>query len=106
MTAEPQTVDRYLRSDLLRTLFGETMLENTLVGIALVMEHRIVWVNDTFARMLGYDRKELIGQSPGMLYPDGPGFELFGVAANPVLKSGQPYVTEQRFKRKDGTLIW
>ena len=106
MSAEPQTVDRYLRSDLLRTLFGETMLENTLVGIALVMEQRIVWVNDTFARMLGYERKGLIGQSPAMLYPDGPGFELFGVAANPVLKSGQPYVTEQRFQCKDGTLIW
>ena len=106
MSTETPTIARQLRSDLLRNLFGETLLENTLVGIALAIDHQLVWVNDTFARMLGYERKELIGQAAAALYPDGQSFELFGAAAYPVLRSGHPYVAEQRLKCKEGSLIW
>ncbi|HKA42452.1 MAG TPA: PAS domain-containing sensor histidine kinase [Burkholderiales bacterium] len=106
MAADTPTVERHTRGDLLRTFFGETMLENALVGMALAIDRKLIWVNNTYARMLGYERKELIGESAAVLYPDDQSFELFGAAAHPVLESGHAYVTEQRLKCKDGSLIW
>ncbi len=107
MTTEaPTTTAQRLRDEFKRTLFEGEVLESTLVGIALAKDLRLLWVNGTFARMLGYERDELIGQHSSLLYPDGKSFEAFGTAAYPLIKPGDPYVTEQQMKRKDGSLIW
>ncbi|MCC7486955.1 MAG: PAS domain-containing sensor histidine kinase [Burkholderiales bacterium] len=106
MTTNPPTIERR-QDEFKRSLFESgTVLESTLVGIALAADRRLAWVNETFARMLGYERAELTGQAAAILYPDGESFELFGAAAYPLLKSGRPYVSEQRLKCKDGSYIW
>jgi PAS domain S-box-containing protein len=106
MSTDVPTIDRR-QDELKRSLFeSDTILESTLVGIVLAVDRRLDWVNETFARMLGYDRNELTGQMSSLLYPDGESFELFGGAAYPLLRSGRPYVSEQRLKRKDGSFIW
>src|SRR5262245_61925574 len=52
-------VDRR-RDDLKRSLFESgTILESTLVGIVLVVDERLAWINETFARLMGYERWEL-----------------------------------------------
>ena len=106
MTTEAPITGHRLRDEVKRTLFEGEVLESTLVGIALAKDLRLLWVNGTFARMLGYEREELIGRHSSMLYPDGKSFEAFGAAAFPLIQPGDPYVTEQQMKRKDGSLIW
>lgn len=106
MTTEAPATDRKLRDELKRTLFEGEVLESALVGIALARDGRLLWVNGTFARMLGYERKELIGQLSSALYPDGKSFEAFGATGYPMIKPGDAYVTEQRMARKDGSHIW
>ncbi len=96
-----------LQDDLRRNIDErEALLQSTLVGITFVIERKQLWFNDTFARMLGYEREELMGESSLMHYPDRASYEAFGAAAYPVLASGRPYVAEQQMKRKDGSLIW
>src|SRR5262249_55560948 len=99
------TIDRR-RDEVRRSLFESgTILESTLVGIVLAVDERLAWINETFARMMGYERRDLTGQTCSMLYPDSEGFELFG-GANALLRSGRPYACEERLKRKDGSFIW
>jgi len=106
MSSDVPTIDRR-RDEVKRSLFESgTILESTLVGIVLAVDERLVWINDTFARMLGYDRSELAGQAASILYPVDESFEFFGGAAYPLLRSSRPYVSEQRLKRKDGSFIW
>jgi PAS domain S-box-containing protein len=106
MSGDVPTIDRR-RDELKRSLFESgTILESTLVGIVLAVDRQLVWINETFARMLGYDRDELRGQASSLLYPDDESFDLFGSASYALLRSGRPYVSEQRLRRKDGTFIW
>jgi PAS domain S-box-containing protein len=100
-------VERRAQDDVKRSLFkGDSILESMLVGIALAVDGNLAWVNETFARMLGYDRDELTGRPAAILYPDGESFEVFDASAYPLLRSGRPYVSEQRLKCKDGSSIW
>jgi PAS domain S-box-containing protein len=95
------------QTDLKRLLLeGGAVLDSALVGIALVVDHHLQWVNETFAAMLGYDREDLAGQPLSALYPDGESLDLFGTSSLPSLRSSRPYVAEQRMKRKDGSLMW
>ncbi|HZM47056.1 MAG TPA: PAS domain-containing sensor histidine kinase [Burkholderiales bacterium] len=100
-------VERRARDDFKRSLFQvDSILESMLVGITLAVDGHLTWLNETFARMLGYDRDELTGRPTSVLYPDGESFEVFGAAGYPLLRSGRSHVSEQRLKRKDGSLIW
>ena len=84
----------------------EVILKSALVGITFSVNRRHRWVNETFARMMGYQVSELVGQLALVHFPDREGWEAFGAKAYPLLASGQPFVTEHQQKRKDGTLIW
>jgi len=58
------TPRKKLEAELNRSLLErEALLDSTLVGITFAADRRLLWVNDTFARMLGYQRDELIGQT-------------------------------------------
>src|SRR5262245_46475769 len=100
------TIDRR-RDEVKRSLFESgTILESTLVGVVLAVDERLAWINDTFAKMTGYERRELTGQTSSALCPENETLEVFGGGANSLLRSGRPYACEQRLKRKDGSFIW
>lgn len=84
----------------------EAILQSTLVGITLSVNRRHMWVNQTLARMLGYEVGELTGQLSVVHFPDQTSFEKLGAAAYPTLAAGRPFATEEQMKRKDGSLIW
>jgi len=45
------------RDEVTRSLFESGMiLESTLVGIVLVVDEHLAWINETFARLMGYER--------------------------------------------------
>ncbi|MDB5812463.1 MAG: domain S-box [Betaproteobacteria bacterium] len=96
-----------LQRELSQTLLErEAILQSTLVGITFSVNRRHLWLNQTLARMLGYEVADLIGQLSVIHFPDQPSFDALGAAAYPMLASGQPYSTEAQMKRKDGSLVW
>ena len=98
---------RELQEELERSLAErDVILKSALVGISFAVNRRHVWVNDTFARMLGYEKEELVGHSSLIHFPDHESWEAFGREAYSVLASGQPYLDERLMKRKDGSLFW
>lgn len=101
------TERRELQENLRRSLAErDIILKSALVGISFAANRRHLWVNDTFANMLGYDKAELMGQSSQLHFPDRASWEAFGAEAYSVLASGRPFLTERQFKRKDGSLFW
>ncbi len=101
------TAVRELQDDLERSLAErDVILKTALTGITFSVNRRHHWVNDAFARMLGWEKQELVGQSSQVHLPDRETWEAFGAAAYPVLATGKPYIAEWRFKRKDGSLFW
>ena len=98
---------RELQDELSRSLAErDVILRSALVGIAYASDRNLLWVNDTFARMLGYAREELIGKPSAMHFPDRQSWEEFGAAAYPTLAAGRPYFCEQQLLRKDRTPVW
>ena len=101
------TAMRELQDELSRSLAErDVILKTALTGISFSVNRRHHWVNDAFARMLGWEKHELVGQSSQVHLPDRETWEAFGAEAYPVLATGRPYIAEWRFKRKDGSLFW
>lgn len=94
--------------DRLRKLVNEqrTVLHTVSVGIVLVKARRIEWANPEFARMLGYDARELQGMESKAMYFDLDDWDRVGTEGYAVLASAAVYVEEYRFKRKDGCPVW
>jgi PAS domain S-box-containing protein len=84
----------------------EVILKTAPVGISFASNRRHRWVNDAFAAMLGYDKKELVGQSSLMHFDSRESWEAFGTEAYSVLAAGRTYVTERLMKRRDGSRFW
>ncbi|MGH8641155.1 MAG: PAS domain-containing sensor histidine kinase, partial [Burkholderiales bacterium] len=101
------TERRELQQTLQRSLAErDVILKSALVGISFAINRRHLWVNDTFARMLGYEAPELMGKESVVHFPDRSAWEAFGAEAYPVLAAGRPFMTERLMKRKDGSLFW
>ncbi|MCX6328058.1 MAG: PAS domain S-box protein, partial [Bacteroidia bacterium] len=75
------------------------------VGIGLFVDKVFMEVNDTFCKMTGYSRKELIGKNSEMVYAykeeyDNAVIEIYGQIAEKGTGS-----VETRFKCKDGRIL-
>jgi len=75
------------------------------VGIGHVVNRVIVEVNDTFCRMTGYNRGELIGQSSEIVYPTREDFEYVGRVKYDMISKGGIGTVETKLKCKDGKLL-
>jgi PAS domain S-box-containing protein len=84
----------------------EAILNNAVVGIVLSIKRRHEWVNEKFARMLGYPREVLIGQGSDYLHPDTESWQRFGVEARAALVATNGYTCEIQLRRRNGELFW
>lgn len=82
------------------------MLENSMVGIIKVVDHRFAMANRRFCELLGYQPGELVGVSEKVIHVDEDSFKLFRKQARQELTATGTCAVEHRFKRKDGTAIW
>jgi PAS domain S-box-containing protein len=83
----------------------QSIFSATPVGIGLVIERHYIEVNDTFCRMTGYSRDELIGKSSAMMYPTREEFEIVGIEKYSQIKEKGIGSVETRLKCKDGRLL-
>ncbi len=82
------------------------ILENALVGIAQVMDKKIVAVNRKFEEIFGYDREEIEGRNKDILYPSTQTHEAINEAAVNLLANDETYQGEWKMKHKNGTIFW
>lgn len=62
----------------------------------------IVWLNEAFCRLSGYSRRELLGQTPHMLYSGKQSASFYQDLWQTIL-AGQPWQGELIERRKDGS---
>jgi PAS domain S-box-containing protein len=88
-----------------RSLF-EGLFRQTPDGIFLedVRERRVLMVNDTLCRMLGYDRREVVGRRSDFLFADGDagGEVSFGAVRSAAAGASLP---EVELARSDGDVV-
>ncbi|MFZ4537805.1 response regulator [Propionivibrio sp.] len=82
------------------------LLQSDVIGIMLVRDRMMEWVNDTVASMLGYTVLTLQGMPTRVLYPNDEYYLAFGEAAYPVLHSGSSFRTQCELLRNDGSPGW
>ncbi len=78
------------------------ILSASPVGIALVENRIIRWVNESWGRMFGH-ADELVGQSTRIIYPGEDEYDRVGKEVYGALEAGETVETEGRFRRGDGS---
>ena len=82
-----------------------SILRSAPIGIGQVTDRRFNFVNESFAKMVGYSVQELVGNLSRMVYPSDEEFERVGrVKYEEINKRGSGSV-ETVLQRKDGTLV-
>ena len=75
------------------------------VGIGLVVNRVLMEVNDTFCKMTGYTRKELIGKSSELIYATKEEFESDGTEKYRQISEKGMGSVETRIKCKNGKIL-
>jgi PAS domain S-box-containing protein len=75
------------------------------VGIGLVVNRKLIEVNDSFCKMIGYSRSELIGKSAEILYPTSEEFINVGKDKYQQISEKGIGSVETKFKCKDGKIL-
>jgi len=83
----------------------KAVLKASPVGIALLRERTIVWLNEALMRMTGYDENELIDQQVVKLYESEQEYERLGKILYSDLSSHGFARYETRWIRKNGNLF-
>ncbi len=86
-----------------------TLVENSLQGLAILQDRRIVFCNNTFAEIVGYSVDEVLALSPegvNTLIHSGDQARLWNRHVDRLAGKAVPSHYEHRAVRKDGTGIW
>jgi PAS domain S-box-containing protein len=75
------------------------------VGIGLLVNGKLLEVNDSFCEMTGYGRKELIGTSGKIIFPTIEEFEFRDKETNRQIAEKFSSTLETRFKERNGNIL-
>lgn len=84
----------------------EALLDNALVGIAMVRERVFVSCNRRLEEMLGLPPGRVVGRSTRILYTSDAAFAESGEDAYAQLDAGQSYSFAELMARVDGSTFW
>ncbi len=102
-----QDTIKALQADQNRREFYSLLVENSLTGIFIVQDDRIVFCNHRFAKMYGYTREELIGKDSLDLVPSADKQSVANLRTQRLMgKKDMLSEYEVRGLRKDGQIIW
>jgi PAS domain S-box-containing protein len=84
----------------------EAIFQHAPVGMC-ISQHRVIHAcNSALAKMFGYEREALVGQSYLILYPTPDEFERTGARIVPIMNAKGRYSDERIMKRADKELFW
>ena len=100
--------ERKLAQDMADALLTEkeALLDNALVGIAMVRDRRIVLCNRRLEEIFGYAPGGLNGQSTRILYESDEIFHGVGNKARERFAQGRAFTSSQSMSRADGSRFW
>ena len=84
----------------------EALLDNALVGIAMVRQRAIISCNRRFDEIFGRPAGSMAGQSTRLLYDSDESFASIGTQAYQSLDRGQNFTSPVQLAREDGSLFW
>ena len=85
---------------------NQILLDNAFVGILLVQDRHLIWLNRRAETLFGYAPGELNGVTAEVLYPNHAAFLALGARAYPVIHQGEIFAGEVELARKDGSRFW
>jgi len=79
------------------------LLEHTISGITMAQNRQLIYCNEQFAKMLGYDStSELIGRHAGILYGNASDYAAVEALYSDLREKGSIVATDVHLQRKDG----
>jgi PAS domain S-box-containing protein len=84
---------------------GDAILDNAIVGVCLVRNHRLERVNPQLERMLGVAPGSLVGKPTEVLFPSREKFKDFVAVYESTQAAGETIDIERRATRPDGTRL-
>jgi PAS domain S-box-containing protein len=84
---------------------GDAILDNAVVGVCLVRNHRLERVNPQLERMLGLPLGSLVGKPTEVLFPSREKFKDFIATYESPQASGDTIDIERRVPRADGAKL-
>ncbi|MBN1264007.1 MAG: PAS domain S-box protein [Anaerolineales bacterium] len=99
--------DRRLAQDALeeREELLSRVLDTSPVGIGVVKEFKLEFVNDYFCNMMGYTRNEILQQHPGVMFSSEEEYERVIKELSEILPRERKAVIEVSLRRKDGSIL-
>lgn len=84
----------------------DIILENAPIGISRVKKGKLVWINHHQAKISGYPKEEIIGQSTRSFYARAADFEKLRQESQGVMARGETYETVVEMAKKSGQQIF
>lgn len=84
----------------------QAILENAAVGILFSRDNKIIECNIRAAEMLGYTRRQIVGQHSLLIFPSEEAFSELSAQAGPLLTVGHSFQGEAQLKRQNGEVFW
>jgi PAS domain S-box-containing protein len=101
------TQRRSTEAKLLKLLLDQdAILQSKAVGFFIVHQCVIHWVNDTAAKMLGYECHELANQGARIFYQNDAAYEAFCRDACSEINAERAFHGQYQLIHKDGSLKW
>ena len=82
------------------------VLDNAPVGISLIRDRKLIWVNKKMEEIFQYPKEELEGDIARKFYLSDQDYEQLGKEAYPNISQGMPYETVRQLVRRDGSTLW
>lgn len=76
------------------------------IGISFAIDRMIMDANETFCRIVGYSREELLGKTTRIFYFSQEEYEAAGQGLYAPSPPGERSSTEARFRRKNGEAVY
>lgn len=102
-TTRQRKIEQSLRESLQK---NDALLQNALIGIALIDHRIIVSCNKKCEQLFDFEAGGLAGQPTRILYASEDEYELIGATAYPKLGKHGVFSGEARFRRKNGEIFW
>jgi len=82
------------------------IFDRSVVGISFIKNRIFLRCNRRMEEMFGYGPGEMHGQSTRIYLASQEEYEAMGVRVFEALRSGETFIVESVYKRKNGELIW
>lgn len=82
-----------------------SLLDVAPIGIAMLVERQIKWVNDYLCKMVGREKQELEGEDARVLYPNLEEYERVGAEKYPAIALGEKGIIESKWQTRSGEVI-